>query len=1031
MKYKSYINSKFSLISNKYINLIGDEVFKNYKWEMSNLAKSKTTVSMYSNKTSIVMKEKETTFYLVLSSYPKNFKKINFDNGIDTNTFDNLELGLHIDSEKSNNNKVTLLLLEYDNHLSLINKIKYEKNIINIYKPEKNVKKIALVIEIKGQNQVLINGITIKSIENKNSNKNNNDSLTTVSSNKISYYNQFKSFLTALEEEKNHFSKEAYNWKRKALEKQKQKTVENNSPNSFTIDILNKLANSIPVSNGINYYKKLPYKVAIISDIYMFNYYKDTFDEVYYLSPDNYQDILNNKIDMVIYVSCWKGINDEEWRGVKFREKPSQALEEIIQHSKKNDIKLVFQTIEDPSNFDYFIPIAKKFDFIFTSDIDMISKYKEELKHNNVFYGEYGFNPIVNNPIASQRELINGAFFAGSYTKRYEERCKDMEILLDSILESTDTLIIADRNINITDENLKYPSKYSKYLIPPVEHQLLQKMHKLFRFNLNFNSIKYSPTMCAMRVYELQAQATNLISNYSMSLLNKFPNVRVLPVKENFEFDLNNNIFEYEIKIDSLREVLSNKTSFDICRNMLDLTGLKTNFEEKNVLILYSGDENIEESIKRQNYKKLIFLNINIINSIEKWNETIIKYNIQYFTYFSKENNYEENYINDMVSAFKYTDANYITKNSYFYKGIYKKDLEHEFTDYINGVDKTLFRVDKYNHFDLEKYQLDEKIENMYNGYAIDPFELNYTNYLSLNSKKKSVYKLSVIIPIYNNGKYLKYKCLNSLMKNKKWNEFEILLVDDGSTDLETITITKKLESQYENIKTFFFNDGGSGSASRPRNKGIEIASGDLITFLDPDNEISPGGYDNLINIFDKNNVDFVSGYNIKVDKEVKTVAKHTSLGVSVIEGFKEKYFKKGRFPTIATQAAVISSKFLKENNELRFVEKSAGQDTLFGWELLLKSEKGAFTSSAFLIYYADRMDSVTNTLDSKYFEKKLILEKEQVKILKKNDLLNIYKKNHFDNFMNNWYLKKLELVDEKNKQKCKQILEAITNLYY
>ena len=64
-----------------------------------------------------------------------------------------------------------------------------------------------------------------------------------------------------------------------------------------------------------------------------------------------------------------------------------------------------------------------------------------------------------------------------------------------------------------------------------------------------------------------------------------------------------------------------------------------------------------------------------------------------------------------------------------------------------------------------------------------------------------------------------------------------VYLIDDGSTDENTIKIINKLANRYDNVKTFFFGDGGSGSAARPRNKGVEISTEPYITYLDPDNE--------------------------------------------------------------------------------------------------------------------------------------------------------------------------------------------------
>src|SRR5699024_10746745 len=104
----------------------------------------------------------------------------------------------------------------------------------------------------------------------------------------------------------------------------------------------------------------------------------------------------------------------------------------------------------------------------------------------------------------------------------------------------------------------------------------------------------------------------------------------------------------------------------------------------------------------------------------------------------------------------------------------------------------------------------------------------NYKHPQRQNTKKK----LSMIVPIHNNGKYLKYKCYLSMKYLTCFNDLEIIFVDDGSTDFETLRIIKDILSENQEIVYKRF-EVGSGSASRPRNVGMEMATTDFITFLD------------------------------------------------------------------------------------------------------------------------------------------------------------------------------------------------------
>ncbi|MGQ7339300.1 glycosyltransferase family 2 protein [Streptococcus suis] len=90
--------------------------------------------------------------------------------------------------------------------------------------------------------------------------------------------------------------------------------------------------------------------------------------------------------------------------------------------------------------------------------------------------------------------------------------------------------------------------------------------------------------------------------------------------------------------------------------------------------------------------------------------------------------------------------------------------------------------------------------------------------------------KFSVIIPAYNVADYLE-ECVYSVL-NQTYEEFEILLVDDGSTDGKTSNICDKLAAKDDRVKVFHQSNGGLSAA---RNTGIKNASGDYILFLDGD----------------------------------------------------------------------------------------------------------------------------------------------------------------------------------------------------
>lgn len=93
---------------------------------------------------------------------------------------------------------------------------------------------------------------------------------------------------------------------------------------------------------------------------------------------------------------------------------------------------------------------------------------------------------------------------------------------------------------------------------------------------------------------------------------------------------------------------------------------------------------------------------------------------------------------------------------------------------------------------------------------------------------------ISVIVPVYNGELYLK-NCIESI-ETQTYPTLEIVIVDDGSTD-RTGEICERLTKAYENIRYVTIGDLG---VSASRNRGITLAKGDFLTFVDADDRIHP-----------------------------------------------------------------------------------------------------------------------------------------------------------------------------------------------
>ncbi len=111
---------------------------------------------------------------------------------------------------------------------------------------------------------------------------------------------------------------------------------------------------------------------------------------------------------------------------------------------------------------------------------------------------------------------------------------------------------------------------------------------------------------------------------------------------------------------------------------------------------------------------------------------------------------------------------------------------------------------------------------------------------------------LSIIVPIYNSGQYLDH-CIQSI-RSQSYTNFELILVNDGSSDSSAEIIAQHAESD-SRIKVIT-NEKASGNPGTPRNQALDIATGDYVGFVDSDDWINNDFYSQLMGLALKNNAD-------------------------------------------------------------------------------------------------------------------------------------------------------------------------------
>ena len=777
------------------------------------------------------------------------------------------------------------------------------------------------------------------------------------------------------------------------------------------LDKFKDILDEIPSSNGSRIFKKLDLHIGIIADEFLYNSFKDVAN-IEFISRnerENYKDY-----DFVIFATTWRGI-DQSWVGASTANGPIRRQMIMLAEEYNNrGIPTVFYSKEDPVNYNLFKSLAKHCKYVYTTASEVVDLYKNYTENDNVDVLQFGVNPLIHNPVGTRtkysEQYKDEVLFAGSWLTKYPIRMTETSRLFNSIIAEEVPLTIIDRNLELKDPRYQFPEEYIPFITPPVKHDFLMKLHKIFRWSINMNSVKYSDTMFANRVYELQAFGNILLSNYNTGINNIFPNVRLINAPDDFKVIYNTQEEDLkELQAKGIRSVMKEHTTFHRILQIAEDVGLTVEEIKGNVLVVLEDDSLLEM------YNRQIYDRKGYVMSSELTVEKLKEYD--FVTFFSNDYIYEEYYLEDFISAFKYTDVNFVTKD--------QNREAHTYVNEIESMYKTM--IDTSIIKDIKT------IEDITNGYNLDNVEImskeDYLTAVSFDTPKE----LSVIVPIHNNGTYLEEKCFASLKRSSSFEKMEIIFVNDGSTDDTTIKIINRILRRHPDIVYYEYEDG-SGSASRPRNKGARLATTEYLTYLDPDNEATGDGFHQMLEVMKNQDVDMVVGNIIKEDSTKRTAGKYTgtikkyNFGRLYIEDPKD-YMVRAAMRVQSIQALIVKTSVIVDN-DLIMVEGAAGQDTMFFQELVLNSKNIQGINKFIHVYYAAVSGSVTNTVSKAFFDKYYKLEIERIPFLKEYDLLEVYIQERLSFYVRKWYMPRLERVAEENKEEAIKRFLDIIDLY-
>ncbi|HCA17888.1 MAG TPA: methyltransferase type 12 [Alcaligenes faecalis] len=251
-------------------------------------------------------------------------------------------------------------------------------------------------------------------------------------------------------------------------------------------------------------------RVAGVMDEFTFHSY-DPECELLQLHPEHCIEQLEKFKPHILFIeSAWQGF-EQLWKLKVSTNGPE--INACIDWCKRNGVPTLFWNKEDPVHFGTFIPLAKQVDYVFTTDIDCVPKYKAQVGHDQVYFLPFAAQPKTHNPIEifSRKDAFN---FAGSYYLRYPERQRDFAALIDAVKDLR-PVDIYDRNADNPHPHYTFPDEYKPMILGKLPFAEIDKAYKGYRYGINMNTIKQSQTMFARRVFELLASNTVVVSNFS------------------------------------------------------------------------------------------------------------------------------------------------------------------------------------------------------------------------------------------------------------------------------------------------------------------------------------------------------------------------------------------------------------------------------------------------------------------------------------------------------------------------------------
>lgn len=225
---------------------------------------------------------------------------------------------------------------------------------------------------------------------------------------------------------------------------------------------------------------------------------------------------------------------------------------------------------------------------------------------------------------------------------------------------------------------------------------------------------------------------------------------------------------------------------------------------------------------------------------------------------------------------------------------------------------------------------------------------------------------VSIIIPVYNTAAYLR-ECFDSILA-QTYTNYEVVVVDDGSTD-DSGAICDEYAERDSRFVVIHKQNGGVSTA---RNTGLDAATGDYIGFVDSDDMMLPGMFEEYVRVAEKTGADLVESLGFLTEGEKANNSDNARIYEFNNEDARREFFTIGKIrPSVCL--AFIKRDVVKD---IRFSDEiHHWEDYTFLARVIARTDVAAVTTNIYYIY-RDREGSATNQgLNEKHMSSLLIYD--------------------------------------------------------